>query len=152
MEGEEAALLREVHLLCNGRVCVFARTLIPRSSLRGHCQRLARLGERPLGEVLFADPSMQREPFEIATLVRGHSLYRLALRGLECRPRAIWGRRTLFRIEERPLLVYEIFLPGIGPFPTAPPTNLTTSHKPQRKDDDAPADHPAPRREPAAGT
>ena len=77
----------------------------------------ARLGTRPLGELLFADPSMRRETMEIAVLGRGTALYRLALRGVPVRPTAIWGRRSVFRLDRQPLLVNEIFLPGIGPFP-----------------------------------
>ena len=117
MRRGDVALLREVHLLCGDQVLVYARTLIPRSTLRGRCRRLARLGTRPLGEVLFADPTMRRDGLEVAALTRGSALYRLALRGLNVHPHAIWGRRSVFRVEGMPLLVNEIFLPGIGPFP-----------------------------------
>jgi len=121
MRRGDVALVREVHLLCGDRVLVYARTLIPRPTLRGRCRRLARLGTRPLGEVLFADPTMRRETLELAALTRGSALYRLALRGLDVHPHAIWGRRSLFRIEGMPLLVNEIFLPGIGPLPAITP-------------------------------
>ena len=49
----ETALVREVELLGHDTPWVFARTLIPASSLRGSARRLANLGEKPLGAVLF---------------------------------------------------------------------------------------------------
>lgn len=117
MHRTDAALIRQVHLLCANRVCVYARTLMPRPSLRGRCRRFASLGTRPLGELLFTEPTMTRETLELARLPRGTALYGLAMRGLTARPRAIWGRRSIFRVDGLPLLVNEIFLPGIGPFP-----------------------------------
>jgi chorismate--pyruvate lyase len=106
------AILREVELLCGGVPWVFARTLIPARSLRGPARRLAMLGERPLGEVLFADPSMRRGVTQMACLRPRHALFVSAtvhLRQVE----AIWGRRTLFHLAGKPLLVNELFLPDI---------------------------------------
>ena len=107
------ALVREVHLLCDGQPWVFARTVIPRATLSGRGRRLAGLGNRPLGAFLFADPSMRRGPVEIAAIERGSELYAHALRGSRRRPARIWGRRSVFRLAGKPLLVSEIFLPGL---------------------------------------
>ncbi len=117
MQRGEVAWVREVHLLCRARACVFARTVIPRSTLQGRRRRLARLGARPLGEVLFADPSMRRDEVQIARIDQGSPLYRTALQTRPDQPPAIWGRRSVFHLEDHPLLVSEIFLPGIEPFP-----------------------------------
>jgi len=107
------ALLREVELRCNGTPWVFARTLIPLSSLRGRARRLAFLENRPLGAVLFADPTTTRRRVEVAKLGPRHPLFATAVRNLDHRPDALWGRRTLFNYGGRPLLVNEIFLPDI---------------------------------------
>jgi len=107
------ALVREVELQCDGRPWVFARTLIPFSSLKGPARRLAFLGNRPLGAVLFADPTTTRERVEVAKLGRRHPLFAAAVRNLDHSPMALWGRRTLFHYAGRPLLVNEIFLPSI---------------------------------------
>jgi chorismate lyase len=104
------ALIREVHLLCDGRPWVFARTIIPISTLRGPEQRLAHLGERPLGAVLFADPHMTRGQVEVACVRPGHPLYSAAVQGFKQRPAEIWGRRSVFRLGGKPLLVSEFFL------------------------------------------
>ena len=117
MRRGEIAILREVELLCDEVPWVFARTLIPATSLRGPARRLAMLGDKPLGEVLFADPHMRRRTMEIAKLTPRHSLFSSATASLELPPAEIWGRRTLFLLAQSPLLVNEIFLPALS----APP-------------------------------
>lgn len=107
------ALIREVHLLCDDRPWVFARTVIPLSTLRGACRRLAHLGNRPLGALLFADPHMQRGPVEVTRIAHGSAIFMAATQGVRRRPQAIWGRRSVFRLSGKPLLVSEFFLPGL---------------------------------------
>ncbi|MEO5343265.1 MAG: chorismate lyase [Gammaproteobacteria bacterium SHHR-1] len=104
------ALVREVRLNCGDQTWVFARSLIPLTSLRGAARRLTRLGNRPLGALLFADPSAERGLMEFARLQPGQSLYEKAVAGLAQRPERLWGRRTLFRFAGKPLLVNEVFL------------------------------------------
>ncbi|RMG32427.1 MAG: chorismate lyase [Gammaproteobacteria bacterium] len=108
-------LLREVKLLCGDRPWVFARTLIPATSLSGAARRLARLRNRPLGALLFADRRTRRLATQVARLDSRHALYHAACSHLRAaaRPPVIWGRRTLFRYAGKPLLVNEIFLPEI---------------------------------------
>jgi chorismate--pyruvate lyase len=60
MQPREMAVIRQVLLLCGKQPWVYARTVIPVSSLRGKLQQLTGLGTRPLGGVLFADPGMRR--------------------------------------------------------------------------------------------
>jgi len=117
MRQGSTGFVREVHLLCDDRPWVFARTVIPRGTLTGPRRCLTRLKSRPLGAVLFADPSMQRGPVEIARLTPCDKLYPSALQHLAQRPELIWGRRSLFTLGGKPLLVNEIFLPGIPPCP-----------------------------------
>ena len=111
----ERCFVREVRLLCNDRPWVYARTVIPVRSLTGPRRRLSRLGKKPLGAVLFADPSMLRSHIEIAKLSAGQPLFTRATDTLSQRPSAIWGRRSAFFLNHQPLLVSEIFLPDICP-------------------------------------
>jgi chorismate--pyruvate lyase len=113
------AIIRQVHLLCDGQPWVYARTVIPATSLHGKLQRLAKLGTRPLGGVLFADPGMQRGPVELARICREESVYQAATGHLRQAPAEIWGRRAVFRLSGRPLLVSEVFLPE---FPAGSPS------------------------------
>ena len=115
MAGRARAIIRQVQLMCDDTPWIYARTVIPATSLRGRLQRLAHLGTRPLGAMLFADRGMQRGVVELARLVPGQALFADAMqRGSLAR--TIWGRRSVFRIDSLPLLVSEIFLPG---FPCA---------------------------------
>ncbi len=111
------ALVREVQLLCNEQAWVYARTVIPRTTLSGRHRRLAHLGARPLGAALFADPTMQRDAVEIAHSLAGSALFALAIQGLTSVPEQVWGRRSVFRVAGKPLLVSEIFLPEIASAP-----------------------------------
>ena len=110
------AWTREVQLLGDEQPWVFARTLIPARTLRGRGRRLTRLGTRPLGQALFADPHVRRGPIEIMRIAVGQRLHQRALTHLVAPPGVVWGRRSLFRIEDRPLLVCEIFLPDLPVF------------------------------------
>lgn len=109
----ETAMVREVELLCDIQPLVFARTLIPATSLTGGARRLAQLGNKPLGAVLFADPATQRSRIQIARISPRYPLYAAATDHLEHKPAELWGRRTLFLYAGKPILVNEIFLPGV---------------------------------------
>lgn len=108
----QRAWVREVHLLGGDTPWVFARTVVPLRTLRGHGRALTRLGARPLGAMLFADPGVRRGELHIARL---DLRCPLARRALGCyAPRTLWGRRSAFFIADRPLLVCEIFLPALA--------------------------------------
>ncbi len=108
------ALVRQVYLLCDEQPWVFARTVIPRTTLRGRCRVLARLGTRPLGAVLFADPGLQRDEMEVCSIRRGQALFDLATRRSGTRCETLWGRRSVFYLRGKPLLVGEVFMPVDG--------------------------------------
>ena len=117
MQARHTALIREVFLYCGEIPWVFARTVIPRSTLTGKQAYLSNLGSKPLGAVLFADPHMRRDPFEVARLQLGEYLYQRATQRSAKHPKAIWGRRSVFYLSDKPLLVNEIFLPSIAQCP-----------------------------------
>lgn len=106
------ALIRQVYLYCGEQPLVFARTVIPISSLTGRERRLARLKSRSLGATLFSDPSMHRGDMEAAQLSVDNKLFALATDRLTTKPREIWGRRSVYFLHNKPLLVGEYFLPG----------------------------------------
>ncbi len=114
MRAGEHGLVRQVYLQCGAESLVYARTVIPFPTLRGPVKRLAHLGNRPLGEVLFADKSMRRGPMQAARLLAGHAVYQLAIEAAPGVPEELWGRRSLFYLGGKPLLVSEIFLPALA--------------------------------------
>jgi chorismate--pyruvate lyase len=110
---QELALVRQVRLLCDGEPWVFARTVIPLPSLRRGLRQLALLGTRPLGAVLFADPTMQRSEVEVARVGQGRRLFQRAMQNKTSHSHEIWGRRSVFTLRGQPLLVSEFFLPPL---------------------------------------
>lgn len=107
----ETCFIRHVQLLCFDQPWVFARTVIPHATLHGPLRSLTRLGSKPLGAVLFANPAICRENLQIARLTRGQAMYNAATSGLDD-SNDIWGRRSRFRFHDHALLVNEIFLPA----------------------------------------
>jgi len=111
---DRLALVRQVYLFCHARPVVYARTVIPVSTLTGAERHLACLGNRPLGAVLFAAPNMRRDEVEVACIRPGQRIFTRATRVLDSAPASIWGRRSVFYLSGKPLLVSEVFLPGIA--------------------------------------
>lgn len=107
------ALIRQVYLYCDDKPWVFARTVIPHTTLHGKEKHLAHLHNKPLGAVLFAEPTMRRSEVEVAEIHPGQRLFHTATAGLNYDPATIWGRRSVFYLHNKPLLVSEIFLPDI---------------------------------------
>ena len=113
MRIDSRALVREVQLLCGATPWVYARTVIPPVTLARKSRRFTALGARSLGAMLFADPSMTRGEVEIARLTPNDPLFHIAARHISGKQQVIWGRRSLFHLGGKPLLVSEFFLPDI---------------------------------------
>ena len=111
MPYRQIALLRQVQLLCGDVVCVYARSIIPLKTLKGRHRRLRFLGDRPLGAYLFANPGLQRNQQQLASIAKKDALFDIATVGSDQDCAQIWGRRSLFTIDEKQLLVSEYFLP-----------------------------------------
>lgn len=114
----QKALIREVLLLGNGVPWVYARSILPASTLTGPLKALRHLDNKPLGALLFKSPSMSRGAIEVAQLPR-QNLPEVAVQKITADgPEGYWGRRSVFKLYEKPLLVSEFFLPdfpGVEP-------------------------------------
>ena len=109
-EGTEV-LVREVLLYCDDKPQVFARSLLPLSSLTGPQAQLAQLGEQSLGQVIFNSPSLKRQGLEVASFSSVSSVAQLASELKLPQRDKLWGRRSFFFVEDKPLMVAEVFLP-----------------------------------------
>ncbi len=107
------ALIREVILLGDGEPWVYARSVLPMTTLTGPLRKLRRLDNRPLGALLFQSPSMTREPVEVACHNSANAKLPVVLGHIDT---PLWGRRSVFRLNRKPLLVSEIFLPDFKPY------------------------------------
>lgn len=101
------ALIREVILKGNGQPWVFARSVLPLTSLTGELRHLRKQTNRPLGAFLFSQPHLVRSPIAIAAINRDHAYVPAHLAG----EKPLWGRRSIFSLRDKPLLVSEVFLP-----------------------------------------
>ena len=85
-------IVREVELLGNQKPVVNARSLIP---ITEDTIDILKIGSRPLGEILFDDPKIERGHLEVGSFQNS------------------WARRSTFTIGKTNLLVTEIFLESL---------------------------------------
>ena len=112
MIQQTPVMIREVVLKGRGRPWVFARSILPMTTMTGRLAGLRTLSNQPLGELLFQDPSMTREPLEAACLpARILSVPAALAAGDE----PLWARRSVFFLDQKPLLVSEVFLSEFKP-------------------------------------
>ena len=112
MIQQTPVMIREVVLKGRGRPWVFARSILPMMTMTGRLAGLRTLSNQPLGELLFQDPSMTREPLEMACLpARILSVPASLAAGDE----PLWARRSVFFLDRKPLLVSEVFLSEFKP-------------------------------------
>lgn len=111
VQAGEQVLAREVLLYCDGVPQVFARSLLPLSSLTGEQKVLAELGNQPLGHIIFNNPSLERKLIQVAKFTHQNSIGKLADQLPLKLTDNLWGRRSLFYLEGKPLVVAEVFLP-----------------------------------------
>jgi chorismate--pyruvate lyase len=102
--------LRQVLLWCDDQPWVFASTVIPEETLQQNSEWLEKLGNKPLGEALFNNPDVTRGPLSVSAFNLHNQLFQQQ-RNEAVNYRALWGRRSVFNINQAPLAVSEIFLP-----------------------------------------
>ena len=86
---------RKTVLLCEGAPAVLAHSLMPEHAAQSALDQVLALGEQPLGEYLFSQNGLKRGAFQFAQSEQGY-----------------WGRRRLFYLDSKPIMVAEFFLPG----------------------------------------
>lgn len=104
--GEGDAFVRRVALKRGDRMLVLARTVMPPATLQGDGARLRKLGDTPLGELVFTDFAATRSEFELARLAPPTNLFPDL--PVEC-----WARRSVLSLATGPILVTEAFLPAL---------------------------------------
>ena len=106
--AHERCLIREVILRGHNQPWVFARSVLPLRSLTGTLRHLRKQGTRPLGAFLFSQPHLKRSAIALASISSHHAYLPATLMGTS----PVWGRRSVFSLDAKPLLVSEVFLPG----------------------------------------
>ena len=127
MFAHQRAYIREVLLLGNEQAVVFAHSVLPRGAFRGNVFGLERLGNKPLGALLFANPKVKRTALQYKKLMPHHVLYQHALKfksqsqqqyqdanaGIKP-PSFLWARRSVFTLNCANIMVTEVFLPALN--------------------------------------
>lgn len=83
---------REVVLYGDNQAWLLGRTILPITENFSLPQHISQLGETPLGRQLFTDPTLTRDFIEPG------------------KSGALYGRRSLLRVSQQPLLLTELFL------------------------------------------
>jgi len=109
--GRKLAMIREVILYGAGQPWIYARSVVPMTTLTGRLRKLRHLDNRPLGALLFKDPSMTRGPVQIACFKPNTKALPKVLDNSD---EPVWARRSVFRLDSKPLLVTEVFLTGFN--------------------------------------
>lgn len=110
LKPNQHALIREVMLMGNNQPVVFAHSVLPRASLRGVWNNLGKLGNKPLGAALFANPKVKRTPLEYIKLPRHHPISMRVAEHVSTKQKALWARRSVFGLNCAKIMVTEIFL------------------------------------------
>jgi chorismate lyase len=103
LPGTLSVQVREVILWCDEQPCVYAQSWLPEHTL-STLRPLAELGDRPLGDYIFQHHNLQRGRIEAAVLPVNLPQFTTAISCL--------ARRSVFKLEQQPLLVAEAFLPA----------------------------------------
>ncbi len=97
-----SGLLREITMSLDGVPWVFAQSFLPQATLETFAP-LAQLGNVPLGEYIFQQPDLTRHWLQLAWFEQIQlTPDQLALQ--------VWGRRSLYAIQQHTFLVQEVFL------------------------------------------
>lgn len=104
-------LIREVLLHVDNTPLILARSIIPQQTIAVAHRNLAHLGTRPLGEVIFAYPNLQRRALQLCQVPE--DLWQPACKQTYALPQFLWGRRTVYAIPTQPMLVSEFFMPEL---------------------------------------
>jgi chorismate--pyruvate lyase len=111
LHEQRVCLIREVLLHANGKPLILARTILPAATIKVANRSLSKLGTRPLGEVIFSYPHLERITMDVTLIKPSHwTPTALTIAAIQ---QPIWGRRTVYAIKHRQMLVSEFFLSEI---------------------------------------
>ena len=108
--------VREVILSVDGTPFVAAHNIAPLAASKGVWQAMRRLRTRPLAELLYSDPQVERSALVSRRVIAGHPLYALATHALDgARAPHSFAARSVFQRHGKPLMVTECMLPALAP-------------------------------------
>lgn len=111
---DNSGMYREVLLKQGDTPLIYAQTIIPDSTISGTESMLAELGNQSLGQVLFQSPQAIRSNIEFTEVEKKSHLGEFIEQQL-AQPitSPCYIRRSVFHLNQKPLLVNECFLPAL---------------------------------------
>lgn len=107
------ALVRQVILSCHTQPCILGHCIVPHAMYHEHKNWLAALGQRSIGEYLFASVHLQRTPILYAQLPTDSFYHRLlAEKQIEI-DTPLWARRSQLFDGRIRVGIIEVMLPGL---------------------------------------
>ena len=113
MHSSEQAWVRCVLLRCDQENWIYARTVISNFNSQNPWESLQKLGNKPLGDVLFETPSIKRTAFAFSKLPLATWPYLTKQLASGQKTLPSFARRSVFLQQDAPLLLTEVFLPGL---------------------------------------
>ena len=105
LRPREAARIRTVLLKVDGVSVIYARSIIPAKSLKGHWRQVKHLKNKPLGGYLFKHRALFRSGVEVTQLPK---------QMFPDQSNTVWARRSVFQQYGAGILVNEAFFDDIN--------------------------------------
>lgn len=110
---DETAFIRKIDFSLSKKYLNTCRAIIPMKTLKNGGEILLTVGHRPIGEILFKDPHLQRTHLEVAKVSATHPYFQQACHCSSTLPEYLWARRSQLIYRDNPLAIIEIFLPAM---------------------------------------
>lgn len=105
LNPRHAARIRTVLLKVDGITVIYARSIIPARSIRGHWRQIKHLKNKPLGGYLFQHRTLSRSKIEVTQLPKAM---------FPSQDQTVWARRSVFHLFGPGILVNEAFFDDIN--------------------------------------
>lgn len=103
-DNDHDCWVREVYLYSKEKILTYGRVTIPPVTFKHNERKITELKNQSFGKViLYSHPNYKRSDFEYAVIQHEGVDY--------------WCRRSLFWLDADPLIVTEIYMTDLGPYP-----------------------------------
>lgn len=105
------AYARHIQIYSDSTLLMYAKSLMPKNDNVMRKRQFRGLGEKPLGEILFAMSGIIRSAFELSKIPANFTEYKLTHNNEQLSPAYIWARRSIFSNPLPFLCLTEYFAP-----------------------------------------
>jgi chorismate--pyruvate lyase len=102
--------VRETYLKSSEKILTYGRVVIPDITFEHNKSKFLELKNKSIATILYSHPNYTRGPFEYTVTEQGGG--------------PLWGRRSVFWLADDPLIVTEIHMTDLGPYPEPKPRSV----------------------------